>query len=495
MTRIRNAPDASALMATARSFGNYDLAGALADIIDNSITARARLIEISCLYGDDGDCEVRIRDDGQGMSSDELQRAMCPASTHPEKERSRDDLGRFGWGMKSASFSQCRILTVVSLKEGKLHGARWNLDDIADWQMDQFGTDDASGLLRRPFESASGTELIWSACDRLSEGRNLTREQFNDLIADARRKLSQIFHRYLGGDGGKFPRLGIRLNGLPLEDTDPFCQKHLATIASQEEPIAVRTEDGTHTVLMQAYVLPHYSKLTAAEYEAYGGDEGYLRSQGFYVYRNRRLIISGTWFGLAKHGELSKLVRVRVDIPNSLDEMWKITVDKSDAQLPSALKARMRALVNGFRNTSHRVHRAKGAKIDNSGPVPVWQRHVRNGVIRYSINRDHPLMEVLSARLGESEEATLSGLLQMIESQVPVDSIGREMETSSDQLQRGFPSREEVVSFLRLSLPALMIEAGSPEALMELLSQTEPFASNMTVVETELKGLTGNGAR
>lgn len=493
MTRVRNAPDASALMATARSFGNYDLAGALADIIDNSITARARLIEITCLYAEGGDCSVRIRDDGLGMEPEELLSAMCPASTHPDMQRSVDDLGRFGWGMKSASFSQCRVLTVVSRKTSGLHAARWNLDDISDWQMDQFSEQEAAGLLRRPFDSQTGTELIWTNCDRLSEGGSLTREQFNDLVSDARRKLSQIFHLYLSGDGGN--RIAIRLNGLALEEFDPFCKKHNATIQMPQEPIPITTETGTHTVLMQAYVLPHYSKLTAAEFEAFGGDEGYLRSQGFYVYRNRRLIISGTWFGLARHGELSKLVRVRVDIPNSLDEMWKITVDKSDAQLPSALKARMRTLVSSFRGTSHRVHRSKGAKMGQAGTVGVWQRHVRNGVIRYSINRDHPLLERLENQLPAEAEATFAGLLQMIESQIPVDAIGRELESGSEQMQRGFPSREEVVSFLRLSLPALMAEAGSPVALRELLARTEPFASNMMVVEEELKGLISNDAR
>ena len=112
---------------------------------------------------------------------------------------------------------------------------------------------------------------------------------------------------------------------------------------------------------MQAFVLPHYSKLTQSEHERFGGKEGYIRNQGFYVYRNRRLIISGTWFGLAKHGELSKLVRVRIDIPNSLDEIWKITLDKSDAQLPVALKNRMKRLIGNFRTTSHRVHRSPPA--------------------------------------------------------------------------------------------------------------------------------------
>lgn len=101
-------------------------------------------------------------------------------------------------------------------------------------------------------------------------------------------------------------------------------------------------------------------------------------------------------------------------------------------------------------------------------------------------------MDTLVGRLGDTEESALAALLQMIETQVPVDSIGREVEAHSDQIQRGFTSREEVVSFLRLSLPALMVEAGSPAALRELLARTEPFASNMNVVESELKGLISN---
>ena len=92
-------------MTSARSFGNYDLSSALADLLDNSIKAKARSIEIKCIQKDDGP-EVRILDDGFGMSAIELHRAMRPASTNPDEERARDDLGRFGWGMKSASLSE-----------------------------------------------------------------------------------------------------------------------------------------------------------------------------------------------------------------------------------------------------------------------------------------------------------------------------------------------------------------------------------------------------
>src|SRR5262249_36293823 len=140
--------------------------------------------------------------------------------------------------------------------------------------------------------------------------------------------------------------------------------------------------------------LPDHSKVTLSEYERLGGEEGFLRTQGFYIYRNHRLIINGTWFRLAKHGELSQLVRISVDIPNSLDHIWKITIDKGDAQLPAVLKNRLKQLVDGLKARSSRVFRAKGGRID-SDKTTVWNRHARFGEIRYSINRKHPLVASL----------------------------------------------------------------------------------------------------
>lgn len=486
MGMIPNAPDASSLMLTARSFGNYDLAGALADLIDNSIKARSKNIEIECNFLEDCDCEVRIRDDGQGMSADELKRAMRPASSSPEAERAEDDLGRFGWGMKSASFSQCRQLTVITKQAGTTSAASWDLDSIDGWSMGFCTGPAAEGLLDRPLKKGSGTELIWRNCDRLSENRTITREQFNDAIAEACSRISLIFHRYLSGDLGKLPRLNISVNGTPLEPVDPFCRSNEATIPSPVEPIQIKRGDRSYTVMMKAFVLPHYSKLSSREYEEYGGREGYVRNQGFYVYRNRRLIISGTWFRLAKHGELSKLVRVQIDIPNALDDMWKITVDKSDAQLPAALKSRMKSLIDGFRTQSRRVIGSKGASIDQPSKTQVWNRLVRQGRIRYVVNRNHPVIAALDNELNQNGRPLLRSLLGMIETQVPVDSINHEVSTSPHGIEQNFTSREELVDFLDASLPALMAKSGSPAALKDLLSSTEPFASNMNIVEEEL---------
>ena len=249
--RVTNPPDAKALMTSARSFGNYDLARALADLLDNSISAGARSIEITCSYGA-GDPEIRVRDDGEGMSAEELRLAMRPASVNPDEERSADDLGRFGWGMKSASFSQCKLLTVVSKKQGHYSAAAWDLDDIDGWSMASYSGIEAENLLDEAISGMTGTELIWQKCDRLSEGSSLTQDQFNDIIAHAHARLSLVFHRFISGKSGA-RKISILLNGTPLVGFDPFHSGHSATQAFPAEAIPVT--DGTK-VVMKAYTLP-----------------------------------------------------------------------------------------------------------------------------------------------------------------------------------------------------------------------------------------------
>ena len=222
-----------------------------------------------------------------------------------------------------------------------------------------------------------------------SENGTLTEDEFNDLIVYSRNRVALIYHRYLTGKVHKRP-LTITLNGQKIEGYDPFYTDHKATQELEREEIRIENK----RIRIQPYVLPHYSKITLSEYDRLGGEEGFLRNQGFYVYRNDRLIINGTWFRLAKHGELSQLLRVSVDIPNSLDEIWKITIDKGDAQLPAVLKNRLKPIVEGLKKRSSRVFRSRGGRVDRD-ETTVWNRHAHNGSIRYSINRKHPLVAAL----------------------------------------------------------------------------------------------------
>lgn len=481
VTRVTNPPDASALMTSARSFGTYDLARALADLLDNSITANAKSIEITCDYKLSNP-EIRVRDDGTGMSGEELRIAMRPASVNPDKERSKDDLGRFGWGMKSASFSQCKLLTVVSKKNGFYVGASWDLEDIDGWSMASYFGNEAENLLETAFPGRTGTEIIWKKCDRLSEGSSLTQEQFNEIVAHARGRLSLVFHRFIGGKLGA-KKISISINATPLDALDPFYSSHPATQSFPVEPIPM--PDGTK-VNMTAYTLPHYSRLEKNEYETLGGEEGYVKNQGFYVYRNNRLIIYGTWFRLAKHGELSKLVRISIDIPNSLDSMWKVTIDKSDAQLPSRLRARLKILVDGFRDSSSRVFRGKGGKINDVGTTSVWERYSRNQQIQYKLNRSHPLLKALS-NVGDSEwRNRLSHVLKLIEREMPIDAVFNDASANPQNLNQSTTDPDQFMDFVRATVPILLADGNSTSEVINQLKKTEPYGSNWMIVERYL---------
>ena len=469
-------------MTSARSFGNYDLSSALADLLDNSIKAKARTIDIKCIRKDDGP-EVRILDDGSGMTMDELHRAMRPASSNPDEERAPDDLGRFGWGMKSASLSQCRHFAVVTRHDGNLAGASWDLDDLADWKMGILEQEEIAEVADQRLLERDGTEIIWSKCDRLSEFGNVGGKGFNDLVAHAKKQLSLIFHRYLGGEEG-LRRLKVTFNGDALKPADPFFRNHDAT---QPQPLESLTLGG-QPVEVQAFILPHYSKVTAGEHDQLGGEEGFVRNQGFYVYRQHRLIIHGTWFRLVKHGELSQLVRIAVNIPNSLDAMWKITLDKADAQLPSGLKSRLKDIVDGLKRKSGKVFQSRGGKIrEEAGKTSVWAKYVRNGEVRYYLNREHPLIAGMLEDEDKDKARAFGAALGIIEDCFPVISIGEDYSSRPEMMNQSAVDRDTFLEKLDAALPSLLQHAGSINALRELLVSTEPWSSQSDLAQQHLK--------
>jgi len=469
-------------MTSARSFGNYDLPSALADLIDNSIKAGARSVDIMCVRPEGG-AEVRLLDDGHGMTMSELQQAMRPASTNPDETRAADDLGRFGWGMKSASLSQCRCLTVLTRRAGVLAGACWDLDNLADWQMGVLEEVEIVELADPRLLEKDGTEIVWSRCDRLSEFGQVGNKGFNDLVAHAKKQLALVFHRYLAGEGG-LRKLTIRFNGDPLKPTDPFLRNHDAT---QRLPPETLTLEG-QPIDVQAFILPHFSKVTAAEHEQLGGEEGFVRNQGFYIYRHHRLIMHGTWFRLVRHGELSQLVRIAVNIPNSLDAMWKITLDKADAQLPSGLRRRLKDIVDGLKGRSGRVFQSRGGRIKpDGGKTQVWSKYVRNGEIRYYLNREHPLLAGLLEDPDPEKGKAFGAILGVIEDCFPAVSIGEDFSSRPDMMNQSTLDRDTFIEKLDAALPSLLQHAGgSMSALKEVLLTAEPWASQAKLVEQHL---------
>lgn len=227
-TEIDLPPHAASLIEGLRDFG-YSLETSLADIVDNSITARANRIDILADTITD-DPWVAIADNGTGMTRTELLEALRPGSKNPRHEREAKDLGRFGLGLKSASFSQCRQLTVLTRKDGSTTAAAWDLDRVSETnRWSAVILDDPSKVPAAEHLGESGTIVIWKKLDRLDGGYKHDRakrtQTLNSALSSAERHLRLVFHRYLSGSPA---RISIYLNRLPLHPIDPFAEGHPA---------------------------------------------------------------------------------------------------------------------------------------------------------------------------------------------------------------------------------------------------------------------------
>ena len=416
-------PYASALIEGHRDFG-YSLDTALADIIDNAITAGAHSVELMA----DTVAEepwIALADDGSGMSETELIDAMRLGSKNPTDERAAEDLGRFGLGLKSASFSQCRSLTVLTRQDGRASCARWDLDRVGrrnDWSLELI--DDPELVTGHHLLPESGTVVIWEKLDRLSGGYTHDRvkraEHINSELSRAERHLRLVFHRFL--EGAK-PRLKLSLNGRRLKPIDPMATSHVATQKDPEEVLRLRQGD----VMIRCHTLPHHKRVSREEWEEIGGPEGHLKSQGLYVYREKRLIIAGGWLGLARQTELTKLCRIAVDIPNTMDAEWKIDVKKASAQLPPIVRERLKKVVERFVGTSRRTYRSRGQKLVDEARFPIWNRVQKDGQIVFRPNLEHPVFRTYSEQLPEDLREGFERCLRIVGSGLPIETLHAEL--------------------------------------------------------------------
>ncbi len=465
-------PHAAALIEGLRDIG-YSLETAISDIIDNSITAGARRIQILTETFSD-EPYIAIIDDGGGMTEDELVAAMRPGSRNPLATRDEPDLGRFGLGLKSASFSQCRRLTVVSQKSGNTSAAVWDLDDVAErnkWAVQL--PDDFAGIPGVDQLGPSGTLVLWQKLDRLPGGysHNAAKraEVINQRIAETERHLRLVFHRFME----ETKPLRILLNGRLLMPLDPFARKNPATIPDPEERLTLIRGD----VEMQSFTLPHHKQMGKTEWEDIGGPEGHLKSQGFYLYRGRRLILHGTWFGLCRQSELTKLSRVRIDIPNSMDSDWKIDVKKSSAQLPPVVRDRLKKVIERIQAGSKRTYRKRGQKLVDHERLPMWHRIQADGQISYRPNVDHPAFADFSESLPEGLRRGFFNCIALVGASLPVESLHADMAGSAEQIVPDRVDEDALVQAVQSILSMLMGARKDLKDIMAMMKDVDPFRS------------------
>jgi len=411
---------------------------------------------------------LAIVDDGIGMDRFTLIEAMRPGSQNPLDSRDKNDLGRFGLGLKTASFSQCRKLTVASSQSGDRTAALWDLDYVAeqnDWSLQLPEKEDIDSLYMSDRLEENGTLVIWDNTDRILD--DTVSEKIEHIVyekmQDLQKHLELVFHRYLSGKD----KINIYINDTALKPFDPFFTSHPATDELQEEIIQVNGEK----VHIQPYLLPHYTKVSAQDYEYYAGTGGYIKNQGFYVYRNKRLLISGTWFRLIPQSEMYKLARIKIDLPNSLDHLWKIDVKKSHASPPAIIKNRLKKIIEKIAGASTRVYKSRGARLTRSD-VAFWERYSARGEIRYTINKSHPMIDTFVKHLNREQKHEFSEILDLIADFFPKDALYADLGNNPKDVVL-----ENTVSNTELEEKALFLYRNRIFTMenLDLLNKMEPF--------------------
>lgn len=424
-------PSAYNTISSNRSIG-YSMPSAVADIIDNSISAGAKSIDL--IAPSLTDPVLFIVDDGCGMNQDELDIAMTfGGAINCQEDRPKNDLGRFGMGLKTASLSQCTKLEVISKKDGSFVGGCWDLAYIKKndtWNYIVIPESECRSKVEDTFlssdEITSGTAVIWSHFDRLRESATNKFDEFSNQMSKTCKKLSLIFHRYLSGEEG-INKIRITYNKNILRPIDPFLTGEIAEVAK------VKTIPLNNDVItVHCHKLPYPDKLTKEQLNRAQLEDGstLLETQGFYVYRNKRLIDYGTWFGLASKKDKTKLSRIQIDIPNTLDSVWSLDIKKSRAIPPEKIREDLKQILENNAIKSKKTYTTRARKKDSG---TYWIREVTpSNTIEYTINDAHPLIKDFKSKLTSEQQREFDFMLDNISKFFPFSKL--ELDQQEDKI-------------------------------------------------------------
>jgi hypothetical protein len=480
-------PHPSALIESMRSIG-YRPETALADLVDNSITAKAKNIQIE-LCPTDGQALgwIRITDDGCGMNRNELLSAMRWGGSGPLADRKPNDLGRFGLGLKTASFSMGRRLTVVSTKSKVTTIFRWDLDHInrtGEWELLE-GIDPLDKPLLELELTAKkmergGTTVLISNIDRLCvDGHSASQKQANrtTLIKTIQNHLGLVFHRFL-----EKKTLKIQFGAAAIAGWNMF-----GANGNGEEPGWMKSSEKLSNghVKIRTFILPHYKALTTEQHDRLGGPLGWNAHQGFFIYRADRLIVPGGWLGFTRPEEHYKLARVTIDLPNDQDGSWGLNVIKSKVSPPAILKGDLERIAAAARKSGMEVYRFHGGKVapavEHGDEVPghqaFWKQVSGKHEVHFKINRAHPLVEALVQSVNKKPFA--DAFLHAFERLLPVAAILQQPAKSTHGLASDLDENEmeQIAIAWRLTVDVL-VKTGFPrEKAIDTALSCQPFSS------------------
>ncbi|MEV0731879.1 ATP-binding protein [Polymorphospora sp. NPDC050346] len=474
-------PDPAGTVMSLRSLG-YSLEAAVADLVDNSIAAGARQIDVSFSW-DGRDSWVGVADDGCGMDTAELVTAMTVAGRGPSTPRTAKDLGRFGMGLKTASFSQAARLTVASRPAtGDLGVRTWDLSVVTasrEWRL-LHGADSATlDLVGRLLPSGrGGTVVLWRGLHRfdvagVTVGDEAAQRQFYTEMHRVEAHLAMVFARFLTGRN----RLRMSVNGNAVAPWDPFLSDHpsVERLPAEEVPV------GEHTVSVEAFVLPHPKRLDDSQAEQAAGPGGWLDQQGFYVYRRNRLILAGDWLGIRgfRRDERYNLARIIVEVPAEADASWSVDVRKSTAVPPVGVRRHLQRIGARARSRAAEVLTYRGritARERGAEFIYAWKVDKTDGRIRCRVNREHPLVRAV-LRGGTDAARDSRALLRLLEETLPVSALRIMHDTDAADDPEPFlgAAPSEVTDVAERIYAAFVAQNNSPHEARRRLRMMPPF--------------------
>ncbi|WP_343303069.1 ATP-binding protein [Chitinophaga niabensis] len=478
--RIPPSPDS--LIETFRAIG-YNLPTALADIVDNSISAGAGSVRLDFIWAEDKSY-ITIHDDGHGMIRDHLVEALRPGTHNPLGDRRPEDLGRFGLGLKTASFSQCRILTVITKEKeaGEIHYRSWNLDYVEycnEWEILEYLSEPQ---LMKPLErQPSGTTVVWENLDRVvydQENRLISEAKFYESVREVEQHLAMVFHRFLEGK-----KLKIWINNNAIIPWDPFLRDEKFTQAFPAESFS------GDRIRVAGYVLPHQEKISVETWHNAAGANGWNAHQGFYIYRKDRMLVSGDWLQLFKKEEFTRLARIMIDIDSDLDFAWQLDIRKSRAIPPRMFRDELKRYGAAIRKAASEVYKHRGKqkqrKSGRSHFEFVWTTIEENGRDYFQINRNHPLIRALAEQL-KPQQKELEKVLRLLEVTLPIPTIVLNESLNADNPHSPCISvnDSEVNELMQATYQRLLKEGYSKAQAREELYFIDPFSNYTHLLES-----------
>ena len=454
MKKISIPPSPSRLIENLTQIG-YSLPGAVADLIDNSIQAKASEIDIQVYHSGifEEPCVV-ICDNGIGMNKQDLINGMKFGSN---KDYDRKDLGKFGLGLKTASLSQCRILTVISKPrcspdtKSRLNICKWDMTHVFEndkWDILNPSLEELENYEKEVFyhyESflkSGGTLIIWSDMkefipDLYNENKEKRSLCLSEIINDLQSHLGIVFHRFIEGSVSGKKSIKIDISDREIESIDPFCKQERSTHQLDQKNIFMKYKDGDEIkkskVTLSPYILPKEHQFSSPEaYKKASSLGTWLSRQGFYFYRNGRLLKSGDWSSCATKDKRNIYLRIAVDFDEKQDLPFQVNISKEKASIPQEYKQEIKSLLRFWieqarkkwlgKSKNHDLKETRSLKsykdlnlnnllefkISEHGSSVLCKRNAKNNKLTINIPYDHDFSHLLEKKKGNNKLKNLS---------------------------------------------------------------------------------------